>query len=168
MEIGSHFFGLRIIPLAQFGNQLKQPGKPIRALKAGASCSPKICGLLREVFCCQALPQSLASRLHERGVGKCPDQANQEPVSVNRRVPIVATVECWREFPRRSDIGIAGQGVADVIWVLLVDAGESQIRKPLGCFHVEHGRAGMFLSASLAHTPYQEEKTENAFHSQIL
>ena len=72
---------------------------------------------------------------------------------MNRRMPIVATVECRRESPRRSDIGIAVQGVADVIWVFLVNAGESQIRKPIGCFNVEHGRVGMFLSASLVRSP---------------
>ena len=68
-------------------------------------------------------------------------------------MPIVATVERRRKLPRRSYIGIAAHRVADVIGVLFVDTGESQIRKPLGRFNVEHGSLRMCLSASLAHTP---------------
>ena len=36
MQVRSHLLGLRVFPLAQFRNQLKQPSQPIRAFKAGA------------------------------------------------------------------------------------------------------------------------------------
>ena len=136
-KVGRHFFGLRIVPLAQLSSKLKQPGEPIWTLEAGASYAPKIHRLLREIFCRQALPQGIASRFHERSVGKCSDQPNQQPMPVHRRMPIVATVECRRELPRRSHIGIAAHRVADVIGVLFVDTGECEIRKALSSLDVE-------------------------------
>jgi hypothetical protein len=52
-------------------------------------------------------------------------------------MPVVAPIKSWRQFPGRTCIRIAVQCVTDVIWVLLVNAGESQIRKPLSRVDIE-------------------------------
>ena len=124
MQISRHLACFRILPLAQFRNELKQPCQPIRAFKTGASFSPEICSLLHDVFCRETLPKCFASSRNKRGVRKSPDQANEEPMPVHRRMPVVATVERGRQFSWWGRICIAIQRVADVIWVFFVNANE--------------------------------------------
>src|ERR1700751_3110416 len=131
MEISRHLFSLRIVPLAQFRTQLKEPCQPIRALKTGSSFSSEICSLLHDVFCGETLEQCFASRLNEGGVRKSSHQANEEPMPVDGRMPVVAAIKGRRQFPWRGRICIAIQRVANVIWVLFVHTSEGQIRKPL-------------------------------------
>jgi hypothetical protein len=52
-------------------------------------------------------------------------------------MPVVTTVECGRQFSRRRYISIAIQRMADVIWVLFVNASKGKTRKPLSRFDVE-------------------------------
>src|ERR1700735_3771748 len=124
MQVSRHLARFRIIPLAQFRNQLKQPCQTIRALKARSSLSSQICSLLHDVFCGETLPQCFASSRNKRGVRKRPDQANEKPMPVHRRMPVVATKEGRRQFPWWGRVCIAIQGVANVIGILFVDARE--------------------------------------------
>ncbi len=63
--------------------------------------------LLLNVRSGQALTQSFPCRLNEVGTWKSRDEAHEEPVPMYGRVPVVATVECGRQFSRRGDILIA-------------------------------------------------------------
>jgi hypothetical protein len=53
------------------------------------------------------------------------------------RMPVIASVKCGRQFSWRCCIRITVQRVANVIWVLFVDASECEICKSLRYFHVE-------------------------------
>src|ERR1700722_847582 len=154
-QISSHLFSLRIVPLAQFRNQLKEPCQPIRALKTGPSFSSEICSLLRDVLGGETLPQCFASRLNKRSVWKSPDQANEQPMPVDGRMPVVASVKRWRQFPGWCGVGIAIQGVANVVWILLVYASESEICKPLSRLDVK-------LTCVLGSSTHREEQEHGA------
>jgi len=67
----------------------------------------------------QALTQGFACRWNECSFGKSPDQPNQQPMSVHRRAPVVAAVECGHQFSGRLRIRIAVQRMADVIQVAI-------------------------------------------------
>ena len=56
---------------------------------------------------------------------------------MHRGMPVVAPIECGRQFSRRCRIRIAVQGMANVVRIFLVDARERKIRKPLSRFGVE-------------------------------
>src|SRR5215472_3309860 len=141
MQISRHHVCLRIVPLPEFRDELKKPCQPVGTLKAGASFSSKICGLLRHVVCGETLPQCFASTLHKRSVRERSDQANEQPMSVHRRMPVVAAIKCWRQLPWRGRIRITVQCMANVVWVLFVNAGEGKIRKSLSRVDVELIRA---------------------------
>src|SRR5208282_2227336 len=142
----------------------KEPCQPIWALKTGASFSSEICSLLLGVFCGKTLQQCFASSLNKRGVRKSPDQANEEPMPVGGRMPVVAAVKSRSQFPWWGSICIAVQRVANVIWVLFVHAAECEIRKPLSRFDVEV----TCVSGSSIHREQQEHGAEGEFHWLIL
>jgi hypothetical protein len=52
-------------------------------------------------------------------------------------MPVVAAVKSWRQFLRWGRVGIAIQRVANVIWILFMDARECKIGKPFSRFDVE-------------------------------
>jgi hypothetical protein len=83
---------------------------------------------------------------------------------VHRRMPVVAAIKGRRQFPWRGRVCIAIQRVADVIWVLFVQASECQIREPLSRFDVE---LSCVLGGS-THCEEQERGAEGQFHRLIL
>ena len=84
------------------------------------------------------------------------------------RVPVVASIECRREFAGRSYIRIAVEGMADVVRILFVDAGKSEVRETLGGFDVKHGCVWMLLGESRWEDGSGKQEVENAFHWEIL
>src|SRR5438105_3656872 len=56
-------------------------------------------------------------------------------------MPVVAAVKRRRQFARRRDVGIAIQVVRDLVRILLVHAGECEIRESLRRFRIEFGGA---------------------------
>jgi hypothetical protein len=79
-------------------------------------------------------------------------------------MPVVATIERGRQFPWRGRISIAIQRVANVIWVLFVDASEREIRKPLSRFGVEL----TCVLGDSTHREEQEHRAEDQFHRLLL
>ena len=63
--------------------------------------------------------QRFASWLGERRIRKFPDQPNEQPMPVHRRMPIVAAAKSRRQFPRRRHISIAVQDMADLVRIFL-------------------------------------------------
>src|ERR1700751_3283199 len=164
MEISPHLFSLRIVPLAQFRNQLKEPCQPIRSLKTGSSFSSEICSLLHDVFCGETLEQCFASRLNEGGIRKSSHQANEEPMPVDRRMPVVAAIESRGQFPWWCRVCIAIQGMANVVWILFVDARDCKIGEPVSRFYVE---LACILGGS-THREEQKHGAESQSHRLIL
>jgi hypothetical protein len=79
-------------------------------------------------------------------------------------MPVVAAIKGRRQFPWRGSIRIAIQGVAKVIWVLLMHASKGEICKPLSRFDVK-------LTCVLGGSTHREEQERNAegqFHRLIL
>ena len=52
-------------------------------------------------------------------------------------MPVVAAVECRRQLPRRSDVSIIVEGMADVVGKLLMHARESQVSEALPSMSVK-------------------------------
>jgi hypothetical protein len=79
-------------------------------------------------------------------------------------MPVVAAIKRWRQFPGWGGIRIAIQRVANVIWVLFVDAGERKIGEPLSRLDVE------FTCVLGGGTQREDQKrgTEGQFHALIL
>ena len=80
------------------------------------------------------------------------------------RMPVVAAVKGRRQFPWWCRICIAIQGVANVIWILFVDARECKIGEPLSRFDVE--LTGILGGST--HREEQEHGAEDQFHRLIL
>ncbi len=53
------------------------------------------------------------------------------------RMPVVAAVKRWSQFPWRGGICIAIQRVADVIWVFLVNARQRKVGEPFSSGNVK-------------------------------
>src|SRR5208283_4131946 len=167
-QVRSHIAGLRIVPLVQFRNQLKQPGQSIGTFKAGASLSPQVRGFLSEVLCGQALPQLLPCRRNESSMRKSPDQPHQQPMSMHRIMPVVAAVKGRRQFSGRGHVSIAIQAMTNFVRIFLVHARECKIRKPLSRVDVKHGRCSGVLSTSLGDIEEQENHAGYPFHFPTL
>ena len=56
---------------------------------------------------------------------------------MHRRMPVVATIKGRRQFPWWCRVCIAIQGVANVIWILFVDARECKIGEPFSRVDIE-------------------------------
>jgi len=83
---------------------------------------------------------------------------------VDGRMPVIAAIKGRCQFPGWCCVGIAIQGVANVIWVLFVHASEGEIRKPLNRLVVELTR----VLGSSTHREEQEHGAEGQFHRLIL
>lgn len=162
MQVSRDLFRFRLVPLFEFCRQLEKPREPIGTFKTGASFASQICGLLHDVYCGEALPQCFASSRYELGVWKGSDQPNEKPMPVHRGVPVITPIESRRQFPGWCCVGITIQGMANVIWILFVHAGEGKIRKTLSGFGVE-------LTCALGRgTQYKEQGGKDESHRLIL
>ncbi len=128
-QVAQHLARFRRIPLAQLRAELEQPGQPVRTLEVRSSFPTQVRGLLFQVLRGEALAESITRRSGERRVRKCARQPNEQPVSMNRRMPVVAAVEGGCQFARRRDIRIAVQDVADLVRIFFVHAGERESRE---------------------------------------
>src|SRR3954465_9125460 len=86
------------------------------------------------------MTQRFASGTGERCVGKIARQASEQPMPVDRRVPIVAAVERRRELPRRGDVGVAIQDVTDLVRIFLSDTSEGETGEAFRSRRVEFRR----------------------------
>src|SRR5438445_8822775 len=66
---------------------------------------------------------------------------------MHRRLPVVAAVESGRQLSGRGDIRFAVQGVADLVWILFVDARKREICEPFSNSSVELSGCSGALSA---------------------
>src|SRR5215471_18600560 len=60
-------------------------------------------------------------------------------------MPVVATVKRGRELARRRHVGVAVQHMTDFVWVLFLDARQSQFGESLSCMNVEFARCRWLL-----------------------
>jgi hypothetical protein len=61
-QIRSRITGMRVVPLAQFSNQLKQPCQSIGTFETRAFLASEVYLFVRDVLCGQALPQGFSGR----------------------------------------------------------------------------------------------------------
>ena len=164
-QVRSHLACLRVVPFPEFGNELKQPCQTIGTLEACSSLGLKVSRFLCDVVCGETLPQGFACGGHKCSIGKSPDEPCEQPMPVHRGMPVIASVERWRQFSRRCHIRIAVQGVANVVRIFLVDARERKIGEPLSGVGVKHGWACAGLRNT--HSSNREEgkhRADRVFH----
>ena len=110
------------------------PGAPPRA--AGQAVGPlegdpplplEVLDLAGDPLRRQALGQRRLGACGEGGVREGPCEPGQEPVPVDRGVPVVAAVERRGELPRRRHVPVPPEHVGDLVRILLVDAGKGQL-----------------------------------------
>ncbi len=128
-----------IVPFLQLGGQLQQPGQAVGPLEAAAAVRGQVLHLLRDVGRRQALRHRAPRVRRERRLRKQARQPHQQPVPVDRGVPVVAAVERRSQFARRLHVGIGIQRVRDLVGVLLVDAVERHAGKSRRLRLVEPG-----------------------------
>jgi hypothetical protein len=87
---------------------------------------------------------------------------------MHRGMPVVAPIECGRQFSRRCHVRIAVQAVTNVVRIFLVDTRERKIGKPLSGVGVKQGRRGSALRSHFANGGEQEQGADKVFHSRIL
>src|ERR1019366_3938305 len=117
---------LRVVEFLHLGGQLQQPGQAVGALEGIAATGVEIDYFLRDVGGREAARHGAARFGRERRLRKQARQADQQPVAVDRRMPVVAAVERRGQFARRLHIGIGVQGMRDLVGVRFVDAIERQ------------------------------------------
>ncbi len=128
-ERGGERARLRIVPLPQLRGELEEPCEPVRALEGRAPLRQDIARLGGHLLGRQAPRQRLAGRLAERRRGIRAGEPREEPVSVHRRVPVVAPEERGRELTRGPHVGVRLEGVRDLARILLADAVEREARE---------------------------------------
>src|SRR4051812_11129922 len=104
-----------IVPFSQFRTQLKEPRQSIWALKSISTLPAHIFRLLIQMLGRETSFERLSRLRSEGGVWKGADQADEKPMSMHRRVPVVTTTKCRRQYARRRHISVALQHVADLI-----------------------------------------------------
>jgi hypothetical protein len=75
-------------------------------------------------------------------------------------MPVVATIKGRRQFPWWRRVCIAIQGVANVIWILLVDARECKTREPFSRVDIELTRT----FGGRIHGEKDEDGAQGEFH----
>src|ERR1051325_2353111 len=86
---------------------------------------------------------------------------------MDRGMPIKTAKERGRELVGRSRVSIAVHRVTDVVWILFVDARQSQIGKTCGGGLIEGRCLSVRLTRS-ADITEQQNKTESRFHALII
>ncbi len=84
-------------------------------------------------FCAVRLSASAARAFFATSdFGKSLIDASKQPMTVHRRMPVVAAIERGRQLPRQLEIGIARHEVRDLVRVLLVHAVQRKLRETRG------------------------------------
>ena len=112
----------------QLGIELEKPRQPVRPLEGDAARSIQVAHLRGDIRRGDALVECRSRAGGKRRVSVEARDARQEPVAVHGRMPVVAPVERGRQLARRPHVGVAVQHVGDLVGVLLVNAGERQLR----------------------------------------
>src|SRR5207247_10379901 len=90
--------------------------------EARPTSSAKISGSLLQIFRRETLAQRVTRLRNKRRVWKRPDQPDEQPMSMHRRMPVVTAAECGRELAWRGDIGIAVENMTDFVRILFLNA----------------------------------------------
>ena len=128
---GRPFPGLRVVPLHELRVELEQPGETVGSLEGDAPRALQVAHLGRDPLGREARGQRGARPRREGRVGIGAGEPRQQPVTVHRRVPVVAAVERGRQRARRQHVRVARQRMGELVRVLLVDAGQRQVGEAL-------------------------------------
>src|SRR5206468_2670370 len=96
----------------------------------------------------EAVIQASHSVGHKSSLREQAHEADQKPVAVDGRMPVVTTKESRRQLPRRFDVGIRVQRVRDFVRVFFVNTSKGKRSETLGlcfvklCFVIRHGPYG--------------------------
>ena len=85
-------------------------------------------------------------------------------MSVHRRMPVIATVERWRQLSGWGDIRVTSQGVADLVWIFFVDARKRKLGEPFSSVNVQLGGCGTALSTHHVRSEEQGNDAYDEFH----
>jgi hypothetical protein len=124
----------RTLRLTQLDTKLQQPREPIRALEVLARFL--IFDLNRDVGGRDALRERRLRRPRERRFRVRPGKSSQQPMSVHRRVPVVAAVEGGRELARRLRVGIGSHLMRDLVRILAMHAFERETNEEFSRNHM--------------------------------
>jgi hypothetical protein len=119
-------------PLAQLRRELQQPREAVRPLEADPALSLEVGDFGGEVRRREAPGERGTGVRRERSAREEPRDPGEQPVAVDRGVPVVAAEERRRQLARRPHVGVAAHHVGDLVGVLLVDAGEREPREACG------------------------------------
>src|ERR1043166_4340116 len=95
-------------------------------------------------------------------------------MAVHRGVPVITAAKRGGQFSRRRHVRITIKYVRDFVGVLLVHAGQGELREPLRCFLVERRgrsfiRGGRYLSKKCGRNRHQTDRGDLALsHALIL
>ena len=124
--------GVRVVPLAQLGRQLEQPRDPVGPLEAGATGCLKVSDLGDDVGARQTPGQRVSGGRGGIGIRVEPCQPGQQPMRVDRGMPVEAPVEGRGQLARRAHILIAVEHMSDLVRIFPVDAVERQLGEATG------------------------------------
>src|ERR1700740_1897851 len=81
-------------------------------------------------------------------------------MSMHRRMPVVATVECWRELVRRRNVFVAVQHVADLVGIFFLDTRQCEFCKSFRRLLIESRRSVLLLRRSAYYRDEKQRKDE--------
>ncbi len=128
-----------VVPFLEFGGELEQPGEAVGPLEGGAPFGIQVLHLDGDVGGGQALRQCAAGIGGEGRVREQTQGADQQPVSVDRGMPVVTAVEGRSELAGRFHVGVGIQGMGDFVGVFLMNAIERQAGETSGLGLIETG-----------------------------
>src|SRR5205823_4613185 len=109
----------------------------IWAFETSAAFAAKIRRFLFQIFSGQTFSQRIASGAGKRRIWKGAQQSHEQPMSVHRRMPVVAAIKRGRKLAWRRHVCVAIQDMTNLVRVFLADTRERQFREALRRLQVE-------------------------------
>ena len=167
---------VRVVPAAELGVELQQPGEAVGALERPATLGHQIGDLGCDVLLGQRAAQGSARGASERCIGIHARQPREQPVAVDRRVPVEAAEERRRQRTGRGDVRLGLQHVADLVGELAVDAVERQLREArrglgrelrglLGADADDRGQRGQHQAGCYSHDRWVRSRSRSWPHA---
>ena len=141
---GAPALGPRVVPFAQFHIQLKQPGQAIGAFIGGPALALEISHFADHGVGIEIGVQCGCCCLGQRIVRILTQQADDQPVAMHGRMPVIATVKGRMEFARGKRVRIRLQHVGDLVRVFALHTVEGKLEKVL--ILIRHGLVSLCLS----------------------
>ena len=159
---------LRVVPVFDLPRQHQQPCEPVGPLERGPAGTPQILDLRLDVLPGVRLSASAARAAAANSASGKSLRVAEQPVSVHRRVPVIATVERRRQRAWRLGVRVGLHHLPDLVRVFAVYAFECQPGEPSGRGRVDSRAVAPGVGAARGRRLRRPSRTRTARSGSIV